>query len=369
MKILIVALGLEPPWTEGRKNLVRDLIPLLNSYADIYIIASGQSDFCSKDYFSVPIKFCRYRGKASQLIFILLHFWNSIGVWRPDIVFHFPFGTFNGLRGVMNYAMLLCLRYVAWLKKKPCLTILYSMTNGSFNFLKRFANPCATVGVDGWDGYSINTGINTNREGRFQSINSKKLLFMAGYQDDNPHLLSSILHDRGLIDILKIGNQLAHHGFSLSIAIPLLRYSKRESELRVLLARYCCSLPVSLYTEESIYQLAESHSLFIFPYRKQHNVFVPTSVLEAMNIGFPVVISDLPMFHPLIKGNGQLAQTYEAGNMNALLETILCATADWEKTLNRAQQAKAHVEVHWSIEGTAQQLIAIANDILQPKKR
>lgn len=367
MKVLIVALGLEPPWTEGRKNMLRDLIPVLSRHVDLRILSVGRSNFKCEDFFSIGSRYYQRHRKPSQFVTLMLHLWKDLNSWRPDFIFHFPYGTFSGLRGVMNYATLLCVNRISFLNRVPCLTTLYSMTNGNLNRLQRLAHPCATVGVEGWAGYAVNTGIKKIQNDQFQPTNSKKLLFMAGYQDDNPRLLASILHDRGLIDILKIGTELAHDGFSLSVAIPLLRYPKREFELTSLIDRYCRDLPVTLYTQEFISELAEAHSLFIFPYRKHHNVFIPTSVLEAMSIGIPVVLSDQPMFRPLIEsGVEKIARTYEPGNKKALLDTILQATTDWKFTENCARRARIYVREHWSIEKTAEQMLAIAQDILHP---
>lgn len=365
MKILIAAPGIAPPWTEGRKNFVRDLLPELHAQTQIHLLTTQVTTVASsKTRFPVPATVLPASNKAMQILLLHRHLAQLLPQINPDIVLHFPFGTFDGLRRWFNQYSLTAVHRIARRRQCPCLTILYSMTQGSLGQLTQKIPPLATAPTYNWHGLVVNPGINPEQFPLIPApANNRTLLFMAGIQENSSRLLQNILFERGLIEIIEAGPQLAHHQFRLSIAIPLLRYPERRAELQSYLSRLAPALPVQMHTEVAPQQLLARHSIYLFPYRKNLRVFIPTSVVEAIAMGIPTLLSNLPMFTPLQDQNPPLCSFYEAENPAALVETALQMVHNWQAIRQQTAQAANHVRQFWSVHHAAQQILDILHSL------
>ena len=366
MKLLLVAPELVSPWTEGRKIFIRDLIPLLEKQTTLHILSTATDSTCRNFENSWPITYVQSGVKAFQL-FTLHYALKKIlaSSARPDIVLHFPYGTFDNTRGIVNKLSVIKTNKLASSFGTPCLTVLYSMTAGDLLDLHAKAPIIATSENPNWSGAIVNVGIDLQRVYPYPHVeNKKRLLFMAGYHENKSSLLASILYERGLFDIIQIGEQLANQNFSLTIALPLLAHAERRIELQTLLHKIAPSLPVNLRTQANIYELFSQHDLYLFPYRKNHRVFIPTSILEAMAVGIPVIASDLPMLLPLIGNNKQFCLSHVAGQPEDLFDIILYSNEYWEETVLRAEQARQFVEHNWNIQKSSEQIMNIMNQMV-----
>lgn len=358
MKILIIAPGIVPPWTEGRKNFVRDLLAELDVFASPYLLTTQiTSDRVSQPQFSVPAYVLPIRHKLPQLALLKKETSKIILKLNPDVVLHFPYGTFHGVRGWFNRQNLTRIYEICQYHHLPCFTILYSMTQGNLCKMEKKFPVLITAPTFDWSGRTIYPGIDLNR---FPSTtypsNDRSLLFMAGYQENSSRLLRNILYERGLIEIIKAGSYLGHRRFHLSIAIPLLRYPERRAELQAYLTKLAPDLPVRILTDVSPSQLLTCHSIYLFPYQKNLRVFIPTSVIEAMAIGIPVLLSRLPMFSPLDR-HPTLCSFYEPSNPMSLAETLIKMTHDWRNTLEQAKRGVEYVRRYWNIHYAAKQIL------------
>jgi len=367
MKLLLVVPGLLPPWTEGRKNFIRDLIPVLQDKVELRILSTATGLTPQSLPFSVPVNYASAKTKSLELISlhkaVKRHLTFSDG---PDIVIHFPYGTFSGVRGVINKLGIIAAHRMVTKAGLPCLTVLYSMTHGDLLKLSNQVPTLATAESHNWSGHIINVGLDLKRLDPLSCPeNNKRIIFMAGYHENKSSLLKNILYERGLIDIIQIGEQLAMEGFHLSVVAPLLKHPQRLAELKSLLRKISPSLPVTFFTQVNIQDLFGRHSMYIFPQRKNYNVFIPTSVLEAMAVGIPVIMPDLPMLNPLIGREDGFCWKYRARNPESLLQAVLDATLNWEETCRRALRGRLHVRQNWTIEHSARQLMEIVMELVE----
>jgi len=366
MKIIIVAPGIAPPWTEGRKNFVRDLLPKLGNHWQIHLLTTCMdSAYPFKYRFPVPVTILPVRYRGMQYFSLHLKLVRLIREIKPDIILHFPYGTFDGLRGHVNRYSLKAVHRICYHHQLPCLSILYSMTRGNLNKLEIKITPLATAPTYNWSGFVVHQGIEPSR---FPSIpkptNNRTLLFMAGMQENNRRLLKNILFERGLIEVIKAGQQLARHQFRLSIAIPMLRYAERRIELESYLSSMAPDLSTCILTKVVPQQVLSDHSIYIFPYQKNLRVFIPTSVLEAMVMGAPVLLSQLPMVSALSKHYPPICSFYEAGNPVSLVESVLKMTQNWETTLKRSARAAQYVRKYWSVQHASEQICQIIGSVI-----
>ncbi|MCK4783694.1 MAG: hypothetical protein KAV87_08095, partial [Desulfobacteraceae bacterium] len=100
MRLLIVAPDIGPPWTEGRKNLVRDLAEVLTKYISVRLVTIRfKNEEIQTPYLGYLM---RVSSKWQKLVVLHRELDKALADWRPDVVCHFPFGTFHGLTGLAN---------------------------------------------------------------------------------------------------------------------------------------------------------------------------------------------------------------------------------------------------------------------------
>lgn len=358
MKLLIVAPDIAPSWTEGRKNFVRDLIEVLTRYVTVRLVTTGRKN----EEWRAPCPDYRIvvRSRWQKLLALHRGLNKALADWGPDAVCHFPFGTFHGLRGLAN---LWSIRHIDYRSEKNglrCLTVLYSVTKGSGQTLKKIARELVLEPSGTWSDLHMAMGINTSRALRVVPNQHDKptILFMAGLQETRHHILRRVLNERGLEDIVEAGPFLEKAGVRLIVAIPLLMDKKLREELKRQFIVRCPNLDLDLRFYVSVPEIFAEVDLYLFPFKVELTQFVPTSILEAMAAGVPVVLSDLLMLSPLVNG-GRTAYVHRRSDSNHLWEVIKSALADENGRRDMAFRAREFVKAKWTIERSVEDLLNI----------
>jgi glycosyltransferase involved in cell wall biosynthesis len=283
-----------------------------------------------------------------------------IAQWSPDVVIHFPFGTFHGLRGVANKWSIKHVDQFCCSAGVRCLTVFYSITDCSRETIKRLVREPVLNPADGWVGWCMSMGTDLADLPKTVSQHRAEptVLFMAGLQETRRKTLQHVLEERGLADIVKAAPELGKAKVRILVAVPLLRDRRLAEELRQMFVNAFPEIRLEVRSQISVPGIFEETDLYLFPYRRELTQFIPTSVIEAMAVGVPVVISDLEMFSPLTR-KGETAYVYRAGDSDHLEKTILSALADPAGRLRKADRARVHVLKNWSMERTVSDLVNI----------
>jgi glycosyltransferase involved in cell wall biosynthesis len=171
--------------------------------------------------------------------------------------------------------------------------------------------------------------------------------------------LHNVLYERGLADLLDAGGDLASNDIRLTVAIPFLRDSHMRERLRIEIACRCPTLRVEMLDEVDPYTLFQRHDAFIFPYRREHSVFVPTSLLEAMSIGIPVIAADHAMYRGLTFAEaGPRCGLHPVGDPVALANVVRTVQLDYDAALVRARAASSQIRQEWTVERAVNELLS-----------
>jgi hypothetical protein len=358
LKLLIVAPEISPPWTEGRKKLVYDLSEALTRFVTVRLITTGDE----KEVLKSPCPGNRMKASSRWQKLFILHKATKEGLvdWCPDAVCYFPFGTFHGLRGLANRWSI---RHIDRMCKSVglrCLTILYSITRGSIDPLRNLTRELIIASGAGLAGSSMVMGINTSKIPCIESISHDKptLLFMAGTQEASRSMLHHVLTERGLADVVTAAPYLEKAGLRIIVAIPLLKNRKLRNELKQYFTENCPNLDLDLRGEVSIPKIFSEVDIYIFPYRVDLKQFIPTSILEAMAAGIPVVLSDSRMLVSL-SNDGKTAYQFRKGDANHFWEVIQSAMADEHGRRKMALRARAFVQREWSIDRSVEDILEL----------
>lgn len=342
-RLLFVAPGVAPPLTEGRKLFVTELAELLRQRGvDVEVLdAGGVSGI---------------RGIARSLRDLRIRLGRA---HRVSAVFVFPYGTYTGLRAHANRLLVnrvnsLC--ETAGLFSRP---VFYSCAGMAFeDFCARY-RPGFAVGRAG-DGMTA-LCLGTSRElPHWSPVNGgpAKLLFLCGYQTASRAALRNVLYERGLIDVLRAGNALAGAGANLTIAIPFLRNPVIRKRLSSMAGVLCPGLRITMVDSGSPIDLLANHDVFLFPYRARHAVFVPTSLLEAIQIGIPTLVADQACYRALTTGaTAAGCCLHSAGDWHDLAGQFLRLKQDYAEVCRGARTAAATARMTWTLSRSADELL------------
>lgn len=343
--VLLVAPGVAPPLTEGRKLYVTDLAATLRSRGLQVTVLSGSPDV-----------------SGLLAIFQVLGELRESCRLRPafDAAAIFPWGTFLGARRWGNSWLLRRATRMCSRAGIPSLPVFYSCFGLEMDDLGRRFGPAVAMGRSGPDVRSIPLGVRRHLPPwQSRSAALDDVLFLCGYQQPTRRSLHDVLETRGLIDLLRAGNALAAAGIRLSIAIPFLRHGTMRMRLLAYARRLCPSLGVSLHGEVDAARIFQNHDAFVFPYRAEHAVFVPTSLLEALSVGIPVVAADHVMYRAMTTdATGPRCGLYQPGNVDGLVGQILELRDHYAVSVDRAVRAAFRVHEEWTIERSADELLA-----------
>jgi len=358
-RLLVVAPEICSPWTEGRKNLVRDLIDELSKEYELVLLTSRHNNDTDLPDCRQLTRHCRH--PLCALFHIRSQLPKLIKTFQPDGVFHFPYGSFRSVRGPVNSWIIQSVEKVCLNSGVKCLTILYSADKRSAldKLSGKITNLVVGPGSE-WEGKTLDLGINSGQwpvrpERR---PDSNRLLFMAGMWQPNLERLEHVIQRRGLGLLLQAGKRLSDNGVRLTVACPLFSSPHLKNAL---LTHRLNTWPEEMIDLQPVVKVPDIYyaaDLFIFPYQADIPVFRPTSVIEAMMAGTATVLSDKPF---LKRSMGIQENTYwfRADDQEDLATTILAALENPAGIEIIACKAQAYALSHWAISRTAGELIRL----------
>lgn len=341
----LLAPGAVAPWTEGRKIFVADLADVLKARGIDVQIFDG-SPAASPGMMIVRALFDLKR--ACQ------------GPDAVDAVAAFPYGTFNGIRGWVNASLLRRARAICSAHRVRYIPVFYSCAGMALDRLGSQFGPALAVGRGGPDLGQIHLGIrHPELNWRATHTHITRLLFLCGYQKPTARALHDVLFERGLVDLLDAGDALANDGIRLTVAIPFLRDVWMRERLSKEIASRCPALIVDMEGEVDSHAIFQRHDVFAFPYRNEHSIFIPTSLLEAMSSAIPVLAADHAMYRSLtVTSRGPLCSLHKIGDPADLCRVLHSMKRDYALAIGRAINASAEVRADWTIENAVDELIA-----------
>ena len=354
MRLIFVAPGARAPWTEGRKNLVRDLSRELQNRGNTIDLISGRSS----------------SSQALLMLSALVTLARGIRKEGPDVVVLFPFGRFSRWRGAANRAFCWAVASLARLAGKPLLVALYSVDGLTLTSMPRVFGHVAAVGLQRAGVHPLRLGIEVPAPIHAPVRSSRtRALFLCGYQSPTPGAIASLLDERGLRRLLAACANLDAESMELVIAIPMLINARFRNQLSALASEICPETVITYVSDIEPRQALATHDLFIFPYVTEHEVFIPTSMLEAMTIGVPVVATDRLMYQSLTRLNGvERCILAREDNTNGLAHALHEHLADPQRAERLASSTRQAVLASWTIEGSADDLLAAVGSAMRGRQ-
>lgn len=348
-RLLLAAPGVVPPWTEGRKNFVRDLASVLPGFGcEVEIIDGAPRGTRSLvDRLLAPSRACAtLRDRLAR-------------AGTATAVALFPYGRFSGAIGVVNRRFLHVARRVCADAHVPHANVFYSAAGLALDALAGYS-PALAVGREATGVGSIPLGIEHADRVWHGAEKPARALFLCGYQDARPAVLESVLAERGLRDLLLAGERLAALGMTLTIAIPFLHDARMRAALASECARLCPSLDVAFDAATAPLDALCAHDVFMFPYRAEHAVFIPTSLLEAFSVGIPVIAAEHAMYRALVRGEGERRCVLHRAGDAADLARVVAHTFDaFDAAIRTATATRAWVRETWTLRRSAAALLEV----------
>lgn len=358
MKVLIVAPRICTPWTEGRKKFVRDLITATEGrweLCGLVTVDPGESTRLPESFETRVVANTR-----DHLFFLAGNLKQAITRHKPDLVCHFPFGTFAGLRGLGNLWAISTIARTCRKAGVPCCTIMYSLTAEADTALHRYLLKDVHLNqyLGGRKGIRFGVHLAPNTSDAFHDASSRTLLFMSGAAEPTSENLEYVLDVRGLRYLLKAGATLSQHQYKLVVAVPLLRDAGMLERLRHHPDNKWPGSHIEFRTEVTLPEAFRGTSAFVFPYGQEEKQFVPTSIVEAMHFGIPVVLPRLRFLAQFCSPEGK-AFVHEPRDVESLVAQILRLGDEAGEVEAIRKRAAAFVDSEYSIASTMHDIEAL----------
>lgn len=351
-RIALLAPGAVPPWTEGRKIFVTDLAAALQSRGLNVDLLNGAP-----------------AAAPGRMILDALRQLRTICSDEDpaDAVVVFPYGTFHGFRGRVNAWLLRRSRTICTKAGMPFIPVFYSCVGLEVAQLGHRFGPALAVGRSGPDIAAMHLGIgHPSQTWNPTGDGLQRVLFLCGYQKPTSRALHDVLHERGLVDLLDAGNAMAADNIRLTVAVPFLRDALMCERLRREIARRCPALDVELQGEVDPYTLFQRHDAFAFPYRSKDSVFVPTSLLEAMSVGIPVIAADHAMYRDLtVADDVARCGLHRVGDSADLARTLRSMRDAYDAAVEKARVVSGEVRREWTVERAVDELLAAISSMAE----
>lgn len=339
--VILLAPGVVAPFTEGRKKFVVDLSTRLGT--DIVDVVDGAAGRGTPPWRMLLNALSRLEKEVRQARFVLV----------------FPFGTFSGLRGIANSWFVRRARRICARANIPVVTIVYSCAGLPLAKLAKLAAPGMAVGRRSSELDFLHLGLGS-RPARWKrrSAGLTNLLFLCGYQQPTQTAFSDVMFDRGLADLLDAAERAAAANITLAVAIPFLRAESMRNRLLEEIRARCPSVQLQMLPEVDPLATLLDYDAFVFPYRTPHAVFVPTSLLEALSMGIPVIAADHDMYRSLTVGSaGPRCWLHTPGNAASLADAIFRMSDSYDEACARAEKVATDISTEWTIDVAAAEIL------------
>ncbi|CRI66650.1 hypothetical protein THIOKS13000005 [Thiocapsa sp. KS1] len=353
MRIVILAPEIEPPLSEGRKRFVIDLTNALTAEGHTTLLLTS-GDRTAQLPIVAPRRIVPCRHKLTRLFGPLFALPSVCGHHEAEVVLNFPYGTFSGRHFLPARAYMMVADRLCSYRGIPCLTVLYSIDRHSApEDLSRWVRRLVTGSVTGWSGPTVPLGrdIAAWPQANRSQPTGRRVLFAAGMWQPTRDRFEHVMNVRGLVDLLRAGDQLAASGVQLHVAVPLLSDAGCR---RWLLEHPLNRWPTGTLTLAGFSEVPQVYldaDVFAFPYAEEITQFIPTSVIESMLAGTPVVLSSHRFLAPLI--DAKVVTPFLSGESNSLATAITSLLDDpvhWLEQSMRAQEfARNRFDIHASV--------------------
>lgn len=343
---LLIAPGAAPPWTEGRKILVRDLRVALSQDGSEVDLITG----------SAPGRRPTHELRATLIGMIK----SALHVNPSHAQFLiFPYGRFSGLRGLANVLFIGASALILRLLRRRYLVVCYSVDIFDIRWLRALClQRCVLSGQPMRDQDIFQVGLSEPpRSLSWQGQKHRVISFLCGYQSFTPASLAGVMLERGLRDLLHalalLDPTAAVH---LRVCIPFLRDTTAFECLRREIDAIAPGIAYSLHSNIDRDLELQSCDVLAFPYAASHTAFVPHTLIEAGFAGVPVLATDQPMYRILWSGFPApyaLAPPHNPAQLAKALMTLLetCSTSGISSPDQRTSW-----EQKWTITTTAAQI-------------
>jgi len=163
---------------------------------------------------------------------------------------------------------------------------------------------------------------------------------------------------RGLRYLLKAGAALSTLQYRLIIAIPFLRDTDMLEKLRHHPDNQWESGGIEFRSEVALPDVFRGVSAFVFPYGQEEKQFVPTSIVEAMHFGIPVVLPRLDFLAQFSTGTPK-ALVHEPRAVDSLIAQVTRLSDEAEDIDAIRQRAAVFVDTEYSIANSVSDIEAL----------
>ncbi|MFO1423620.1 MAG: hypothetical protein U1F70_08210 [Candidatus Competibacteraceae bacterium] len=369
MKILLVAPEICVPATEGRKKFVIELYQALHERFEVQLLTTTLPNMpClliknTMAYVSRP-GFMQLFTLLIRLPYVLYHF-------RPCAVVIFPYGSFRGIRKVASLSFILSLRIICKFFSTTYLFLLYAFDDKiNIKTLRHIAGNLA-CGIKNHPGtYYLPHGINV-REIQAPSIckiSNKKMqlsiLFLAGMWQKTQERYYHVLYERGLVTLLEAGDMLASRGYKLTIAAPLFSDPILAEQLRISTHNRWPHDCFNIIGEANVNELLLKTDLLVFPYLQELGDFKPTSILEALLKGVPVLASDTRFLRELGDTFEGAIRFFRVGDKNDLVrQADSIFNSNSNRMNDQIKKAQTYIVSEFNSDTIADRLLEILKSV------
>lgn len=355
MKILLAGPKVCTPWTEGRKRFMRDLAAALGRHHEVRVVTTVERGELTQ--FATPWDAPVTTGGVSHLWYFHTQLSRQLDQWGPEFVCHIPISSFHGKYRYGNVASMWLADRQCAARRIPCLTLMYAIMNETS--LRQLARRVRCLLVNPYAGgeRSVRFGVDLPPVAPPATKNfGRRLLFMAGMSEPTVERLEHVLTLRGLDTLLSAGEWLAPNGFTLTVAVPLLRDSGLRSTLEKLPQNRWPKQNLHIREVVSVPEIYSEHDIFVFPYGRDEPQFIPTSVIEAMHWGVPTALPAHPFLMPLMRDEGT-ALAFQPNDPHDLVDVLLDAVNNGDRLNAISANAYRLVQGEFLIEGTCEDLL------------
>ncbi len=241
---------------------------------------------------------------------------------------------------------------------------MYSLTNDADTWFHRFALKNAYLNQHSAAQRTVRFGVNLPAIDPVflarEASDEKCILFMSGEAVESDDSFKYVMDVRGLRLLLRAGEELQKRGYRLIVAVPFLQNKRLRRRVASSNDNYWAPGSIEYLDKISLPKIFDRARLFAFPYGNEEVQFVPTSIIEAMHFGVPVVLPKLNFLAPFYESEGRCLP-YNSGDIGSFYDAI-DAARDTDFLNSIRKQASKYIEEEYNILNSVNDLEQIYRD-------